>query len=341
MDPTTDVVMPSGFRRDDLVRLMTQCLTTLGYANSAEALQRESGILLLAEPVAQFRAAVLDGKWETAESLLDSLQFSTAASRLSAEWLLVHQKYLELIVASKHEEALRVLRSQLTPLDQRRAAGGCSGDASSVGSGGAGAVTVMFASDGRMRVGGHQSAHAAHGPANGSAQPAANGASGANGACSSSPSPPGGTLGEATAYLMCTSSDLHERLGWDGGSVMRARESMLEALQKLIPPSVLLPEHRLQALLQQAVMWQSAQYAPAVAPPVHLDASPYLPHISRAPLRASPEMPPFLLMVSTLHPQVCGPTIVATRRLPRLTRGFCVRPRRPPERFPQYPAGAQ
>ena len=26
-----DIVMPSGFRRVDLVRLMTQCLSTLGY----------------------------------------------------------------------------------------------------------------------------------------------------------------------------------------------------------------------------------------------------------------------------------------------------------------------
>ena len=73
---------------------------------------------------------------------------------------------------------------------------------------------------------------------------------------------------------------------------MRARESMLEALQKLIPPSVLLPEHRLQALLQQAVMWQSAQYAPAVAPPVHLDASPYLPI---SPARFSALLPKCLL----------------------------------------------
>ena len=41
-DAESEVVMPSGFRRVDLVRLMTQCLSTLGYTRAAELLQEES-----------------------------------------------------------------------------------------------------------------------------------------------------------------------------------------------------------------------------------------------------------------------------------------------------------
>ena len=71
----SDIVMPSGFRRTDLVRLMTQCLTTLGYSQAAQLLEQESGILLLSEPIERFRAAVLAGDWALAESLIASLGF--------------------------------------------------------------------------------------------------------------------------------------------------------------------------------------------------------------------------------------------------------------------------
>ena len=112
----SEIITPSGFRRVDVVRLMTQCLSTLGYAQAAEVLQKESGVVLLAEPISRFRAAVLAGEWAVAESLLDSLGFVTSESRLAAEFLLLRQKYLELLEAQKPEEALQCLRCQLAPL---------------------------------------------------------------------------------------------------------------------------------------------------------------------------------------------------------------------------------
>ena len=73
-------ILPSGFRRADVVRLMTQCLQDMGYANTAETLQKESGIELLSESIARFRQGILDGSWELVESLVDSLQLGSSAS---------------------------------------------------------------------------------------------------------------------------------------------------------------------------------------------------------------------------------------------------------------------
>ena len=76
----SDVVMPSGFRRVDLVRLITQCLSTLGYANAAQVLQQDSGVLLLAEPIVRFKGAVLNGEWQEASSLVESLGSSRSGA---------------------------------------------------------------------------------------------------------------------------------------------------------------------------------------------------------------------------------------------------------------------
>ena len=67
MNADSDLVLPSGFRRVDMVRLITQCLTTLGYENAAQALQQESGMLLASEPIAHFRTAVLNGSLNRAD----------------------------------------------------------------------------------------------------------------------------------------------------------------------------------------------------------------------------------------------------------------------------------
>ena len=51
----------AGFKRSDVVRLVTQCLQGLGYHSAASKLEQDSGILLLAEPVQRFRQGILEG----------------------------------------------------------------------------------------------------------------------------------------------------------------------------------------------------------------------------------------------------------------------------------------
>ena len=210
----SDIVMPSGFRRTDLVRLMTQCLTTLGYSQAAQLLEQESGILLLSEPIERFRAAVLAGDWALAESLIASLGFPTAASRLSAELLVLRQKYLELLEARKAEDALRCLRNQLAPLEQRMAAEGCLPTAASSGvTNGSSHPSIHAAS-----IAG-SSARSSPAPTDGMLPPpGSNNSSVSNGkAASSSPNARLGiSVRELSAYLMCTNEELMRRTGWDG-----------------------------------------------------------------------------------------------------------------------------
>ena len=50
--------------------------------------------------------------------------------------------------------------------------------------------------------------------------------------------------------------ELHAQTGWDGATGS-SRCRLLEELQAFVPPTLLLPERRLDTLLQQAVQWQT------------------------------------------------------------------------------------
>ena len=74
------------------------------------------------------------------------------------------------------------------------------------------------------------------------------------------------------SFLLCAERrELHERCGWanigaSAGDVrIAARQRLLRALQALIPPSVLVPEGRLEALLLQAMAQQAALPAQALS----------------------------------------------------------------------------
>jgi hypothetical protein len=56
-------LLASGFRRGDVVRLITQCLHDMGYARAADVLQQDSGVTCLSEPIFRFREAILRGDW--------------------------------------------------------------------------------------------------------------------------------------------------------------------------------------------------------------------------------------------------------------------------------------
>jgi hypothetical protein len=134
-----------GHSREELSRLMIQALRELGYSTSAQALARESGFDLESPTVTAFRSAVLDGRWEHVELLLFGEEAFTRAPqsewtgyieslrRLAPSWTgrglalmprgiptdmmfsIRQQKYLELLESRDVQNALWVLRNQLTP----------------------------------------------------------------------------------------------------------------------------------------------------------------------------------------------------------------------------------
>ena len=132
-------LLASGFRRADVVRLVTQCLHSLGYEaqsmlprpsiaaactctctcahvhahacttpplpspiapqRAASELVDESGVQCWPEPVSRFRAALLHGEWGAADALITNLHLPDPARR-RVRFLVHRQHYLERLEAS-------------------------------------------------------------------------------------------------------------------------------------------------------------------------------------------------------------------------------------------------
>lgn len=121
-----------GHNRKELTRILIQGLKDMGYESSANALSSESGYEVESPEVAQFRSAILSGRWSEAERILSGscedegggLSRSTERGLVLAEnadvrqmkfWIR-QQKFLELLVSRNLLAALKVLREELTPL---------------------------------------------------------------------------------------------------------------------------------------------------------------------------------------------------------------------------------
>ncbi|KAJ1569637.1 hypothetical protein HK096_002455, partial [Nowakowskiella sp. JEL0078] len=91
--------------RQEMVRLMVQSLTGLGYRGSAEKLQEESGITLETSAITQLRDGVISGNWADVEISVNEIG-------ISGEDL----KFLELLENGQIIPALQVLRNELSPL---------------------------------------------------------------------------------------------------------------------------------------------------------------------------------------------------------------------------------
>lgn len=128
-----------GHSREEVSRLIIQALQDLGYTSSAAQLVQESGFELEAPVVAAFRQAVVQGSWVLAESLLfggpaspmldtengerngeesHGLSLAAHAQPSLMRFWLRQQKFLELLEARETHNALKVLRTELTPLNQ-------------------------------------------------------------------------------------------------------------------------------------------------------------------------------------------------------------------------------
>jgi len=139
-----------GHDREEVIRIMIQGLTDLGYDGAANALSQESGCDLETPYASAFRLAILQGDWSEAEALLSStfpyedgggdgireqadtqeksswgsqhtltgLALSEDADKNEMLFLIRQQKYLELLEVRDLGAALMVLRQELQPLHQ-------------------------------------------------------------------------------------------------------------------------------------------------------------------------------------------------------------------------------
>ncbi|PNW80208.1 hypothetical protein CHLRE_08g382515v5 [Chlamydomonas reinhardtii] len=246
--------------RTEYVRLLEQALHRLGYPDVANLLEQQAGVQMQPPAASRFQAAVLGGRWEEAAALLPGLTPAAEVVR-EARFLILQQKYLEALEAQDLTTALTVLRCEMAAL---AAGGGGGGGGSENGAAGGGAANGVAAA-------GEPGAAAAaagggEGPAAAGAAAAVNGvAAGAAGAGPQQQQQQAalGAVGQAVvheqqlhhlaALLLCPASgDAAARAAWLGGGRAH-RPHLLSLLQARLPPHLMIPEGRLEVLVEQAL----------------------------------------------------------------------------------------
>ncbi|KAL4200719.1 hypothetical protein AMTRI_Chr02g254950 [Amborella trichopoda] len=169
-------------RRVELVRIITKALYSLGYEKSGALLEEESGIPLHSSQVKLFRQQVLEGKWDESVNTLRKIGQLDENTLKSSIFLILEQKLFEFLAKGSISEALRTLRSEITPLNINRR-----------------------------------------------------------------------RLHELAAFIVSPPKLELVRSINHLGSNMNPRFYLLEELQKLLPPTIMIPERRLEHLLEQAL----------------------------------------------------------------------------------------
>ena len=103
---------------ENIVRLIGQYLRRMGYHQTVSSLVRESGCRLEHVLAATFRQRVLSGDWPAAEKALVDLSSLVEEQQTvhTMRFLLLEQKYLELLESKQDIEALQCLREEISPL---------------------------------------------------------------------------------------------------------------------------------------------------------------------------------------------------------------------------------
>ncbi|KAL6856848.1 hypothetical protein ACP4OV_018230 [Aristida adscensionis] len=173
-------------KREELVRIMTKALYSLGYEKTGAILEEESGITLHSPTVNLFRKQVIDGHWDSAVVTLSKIGLLDENIVKSAAFLILEQKFFEHLRNDNVIGAMKTLQSEITPLGVNR-----------------------------KRV---------H---------------------------------ELSSFIIsCSPKQMlvgFSKLGIDSSN---SRLNLLEELQKVLPPTVMVPERRLENLVEQALTVQ-------------------------------------------------------------------------------------
>lgn len=103
-------------KRHELVRIVIQCLYTLGYDRSASALEIESGVRCKSSELELLGSLILKGNWDDSINALNALDCSAEDSRNSALFLVFKQCFLEYLNRGDDTLALAVLRERVSKL---------------------------------------------------------------------------------------------------------------------------------------------------------------------------------------------------------------------------------
>ena len=172
-------------KKHEFVKIIARALYSLGYDRTGDLLQEESGIQLHPSAVSLFMKQVLDGKWDESLATLQTMGLDDESVAKSASFLILEQKFVELLKEEKIMDALRTLRTEIVPLSVNM-----------------------------------------------------------------------GRVHELAASIISPSQTVVLGLSSQDNSVANSRSRFLKKLQKLLPAAVIIPERRLENLVEQALDMQ-------------------------------------------------------------------------------------
>ncbi|KAL1550098.1 WD repeat-containing protein WDS [Salvia divinorum] len=112
-----DVIGPRGLiKKQELVRIIIQCLYALGYSKSATCLESESGITCKSPEFELFESHILDGNWGDCIECLHKINGMDDETRASVSFLILEQCLLECLDCGNISLALDMMRKQFSSL---------------------------------------------------------------------------------------------------------------------------------------------------------------------------------------------------------------------------------
>nr|XP_043623987.1 WD repeat-containing protein 26 homolog [Erigeron canadensis]XP_043623988.1 WD repeat-containing protein 26 homolog [Erigeron canadensis] len=177
-----EVIGSNGVKKEEFVRIIAEALYSLGYSKTGAYLEEESGIPLHRSFVTSFIRQILDGNWDDSLASLHKIGIVDDTIIKLACFIILQQKYLELLDGDKVMDALKTLRTEIAPL-----------------------------SINNLRV------------------------------------------RELSSLILSPSQRIISRLSGQDLVKSKSRSELLEDLQKLFPPTVMIPEGRLLQLVEQAL----------------------------------------------------------------------------------------
>ncbi|KAI3457676.1 hypothetical protein Pfo_014339 [Paulownia fortunei] len=103
-------------KKVELVRIIAEALYSLGYSKTGALLEEESGIPLHSPVVDLFMHQILEGQWDESVSMLHELGLIDETIIKLASFVILEQKFFELLDGEKIMDALKTLRTEITPL---------------------------------------------------------------------------------------------------------------------------------------------------------------------------------------------------------------------------------
>lgn len=103
-------------KKQEFIKIITRALYSLGYDRTGALLEEESGIRLHSSLTTLFMQQVLDGKWGESLATLNKIGLADETVMKSASFLILEQKFFELLKEEKLVAALGTLRNEIVPL---------------------------------------------------------------------------------------------------------------------------------------------------------------------------------------------------------------------------------